>query len=189
MSQEELAGMPDFLQEHFKNRMTPKQSLFVIEYLKDLNGTQAAIRAGYSEASANQIASENLGKPYIKKAIEDQMRWRAARAGITADYVLELMREISERCLQRKPVMVFNKVTNAYEQETRVVELPTGEFVNEGVWEFDSAGANTAAANLAKHLKLLTDKQEISGPDGQPLQPPSITVQGINPAPVAPKTE
>ena len=40
--------------------LTPKQELFVQEYLVDLNATQAAIRAGYSEQTARQTASENL---------------------------------------------------------------------------------------------------------------------------------
>lgn len=48
---------------------TAKQVIFANEYLIDLNGTQAAIRAGYSENSARQIASENLSKPYIREYI------------------------------------------------------------------------------------------------------------------------
>ena len=49
--------------------LTPKQARFVQEYLIDLNATQAAIRAGYSEHTARQVASENLSKPYIVKAV------------------------------------------------------------------------------------------------------------------------
>ena len=45
--------------------MTPKEIKFCQEYLIDLNGTQAAIRAGYSKRSAKEIASENLTKPII----------------------------------------------------------------------------------------------------------------------------
>ena len=44
--------------------------MFVTEYLKDFNATQAAIRAGYSEKTADVIGYENLGKPQIKEAIE-----------------------------------------------------------------------------------------------------------------------
>ena len=45
--------------------LTPKQQRFIEEYLVDLNGTQAAIRAGYSAQTARAIASENLRKPAI----------------------------------------------------------------------------------------------------------------------------
>ncbi|HVO65996.1 MAG TPA: terminase small subunit [Syntrophales bacterium] len=49
--------------------LTPKENLFVVEYLKDFNATQAAIRAGYSKKTARNIASENLTKPHIQTAI------------------------------------------------------------------------------------------------------------------------
>ena len=50
--------------------LTPKQKQFCIEYLKDFNGTQAAIRAGYSEKTAYSIAEENLRKPEIKNCVQ-----------------------------------------------------------------------------------------------------------------------
>lgn len=50
--------------------LTPKQQAFVREYLVDLNGKQAAIRAGYSEDSATEIGYENLRKPHVLQAIE-----------------------------------------------------------------------------------------------------------------------
>src|SRR5262249_54590315 len=56
------------------NKLTPKQEAFVREYLVDLNGAAAARRAGYSENSAKQIASENLTKPDVMMAIEEAFR-------------------------------------------------------------------------------------------------------------------
>lgn len=56
--------------------MTNKQEMFIKEYLVDLNATQAAIRAGYSEKTAKDIACENLAKPYIKEAIEKAIKDR-----------------------------------------------------------------------------------------------------------------
>jgi phage terminase small subunit len=49
--------------------MTPQVSRFVAEYLKDFNGAQAAIRAGYSAKSARQIASRMLTRDDVKAAI------------------------------------------------------------------------------------------------------------------------
>jgi hypothetical protein len=46
--------------EKICNELTPKQQAFVEEYIVDLNGTQSAIRAGYSAKTANRIASQNL---------------------------------------------------------------------------------------------------------------------------------
>ena len=51
--------------------LTEKQRIFCNEYILDWNGTRAAIKAGYSEKTANVIASENLTKPYIQAYIKD----------------------------------------------------------------------------------------------------------------------
>ncbi|MEK7764378.1 MAG: terminase small subunit [Nitrospirota bacterium] len=55
-------------------QLTPKQQRFVQEYAVDLNGTQAAIRAGYSPKTARSIASENLQRPAVKQAIKTALR-------------------------------------------------------------------------------------------------------------------
>ena len=52
------------------DKLTAKQKRFCDEYLKDLNATQAAIRAGYSEKNARNIASENLAKPNIQEYLQ-----------------------------------------------------------------------------------------------------------------------
>jgi phage terminase small subunit len=68
--------------------LTPKQRRFVEEYLIDLNATQAAIRAGYSQQTARAIASENLTKPDIQAAIGRAMSERSDWAQLTAKQVL-----------------------------------------------------------------------------------------------------
>ena len=50
-------------------KLTPKQRLFVAEYLESYNATKAAIKAGYSEKTAAVMGHENLRKPNIKAAI------------------------------------------------------------------------------------------------------------------------
>ena len=54
-------------------KLTPKQKAFCDEYLIDLNATQAAIRAGYSEKTANRIGNENLSKLDIQNSIKELM--------------------------------------------------------------------------------------------------------------------
>lgn len=68
--------------------MTPKQAAFVREYLIDLNATQAAIRAGYSERTARSIGQENLTKPDIATAIAEAQANRSERTKIDADWLL-----------------------------------------------------------------------------------------------------
>jgi hypothetical protein len=68
--------------------LTDLQQRFVDEYLVDLNGTQAAIRAGYSPDSARQMASENLSKPYIQAAIAEARKAQQERTQVDADRVV-----------------------------------------------------------------------------------------------------
>jgi phage terminase small subunit len=53
--------------------MTEKQKRFCVEYLKDLNATQAAIRAGYSVKTASEIGYEYLRKPQIQEYINNEL--------------------------------------------------------------------------------------------------------------------
>lgn len=68
--------------------LEPRQQRFVDEYLLDLNATQAAIRAGYSEKTARQMGTENLSKPAIQAAISQAQKARAERTGISSDALL-----------------------------------------------------------------------------------------------------
>lgn len=69
--------------------VSPKQVRFVEEYLVDLNATQAAVRAGYSQKTARSVGSENLTKPDIAQAIATAQAKRSERVGITADLILQ----------------------------------------------------------------------------------------------------
>lgn len=76
--------------------LTPKQQAFVDNYLIDLNATQAAIRAGYSEKAAAATGYENLRKPEIAAAVQAAMQQRAEAAAVTAEMVLERLRVEAE---------------------------------------------------------------------------------------------
>lgn len=133
-------------------RLTKKQATFVAEYLVDLNATQAAIRAGYSKRRASEIAWQLLQKTTVREAIEKAREQQAKRTLINADYVLNNLREVVERSMQRAPV------TNMKGEQ--IID-------DEGnhLWAFDAKNANRALELLGKHLGLWTDKvqAEVSG--------------------------
>jgi len=128
----------------FKRPMTPKQQMFVQEYLIDLNATQAAIRAGYSAKTAEEQGYQLLRKTSVKAAIQAAMEKRAEETGIDAKFVLNGIVKLIERCEQAVPVL---------DHEGN----PTGE------WRFESNSAMRGYELLGKHLKLFTDKVEQSG--------------------------
>ncbi|MCT8655972.1 terminase small subunit, partial [Glaesserella parasuis] len=77
-----------------KSKLTDKQQRFVEEYLIDLNATQAAIRAGYSEKTARSIGQRLLTFVDIQEAIQEAQNKRAARVNVTQDDVLKGLLEI-----------------------------------------------------------------------------------------------
>ena len=113
--------------------LNEKQKQFCEEYIIDLNGTQAAIRAGYSEKTANRIASELLSKLDIQEYICVLKNERSERVKYSQDELMRDILEVKNRCMQANPVL--DKEGN----ET-------------GVWKFDSNGANKALDMLAKHV-------------------------------------
>jgi len=56
--------------EELKEKLTEKEKNFCHEYIIKWNGADAARKAGYSENSDRNIASENLTKPYIQQYID-----------------------------------------------------------------------------------------------------------------------
>ena len=76
-----------------EKELTPKQRLFVEEFLVDLNATKAAARAGYSPKTARSQGQRLLTNVDIADAIREAMASRSERTGITADMVVEALWE------------------------------------------------------------------------------------------------
>ena len=76
-----------------KDKLNPKQAAFVREYLVDRNGTQAAIRAGYSKKTANITASKLLTKANIKDAVDKGEEKHAERCAVTIETIKRMMDE------------------------------------------------------------------------------------------------
>ena len=75
--------------------LTLKQSRFVREFLVDLNATQAAIRAGYSEKTARQAGSRLLTNADIQAEVQRLARERQQNVELTAEKVLEVLMRIA----------------------------------------------------------------------------------------------
>jgi phage terminase small subunit len=174
----EVAGMA---------KLTPKQRLFVKEYLVDLNATQAAIRAGYSAKNAGKIGPELIGKTRIKEAIQVEMDARAKRTEITADRVLKELAKIGFADIKDFLAYRTEKTVTGYDDNghpiaeyANIVELKNSDDVDgalvsevqvkDGQLKFKLHDKEKALELIGKHLAMFTDKQEISGKDGGPIQ-------------------
>lgn len=120
--------------------MTEKQKRFCDEYLIDLNATQAAIRAGYSEKTAAVIGIENLRKPNISEYIKKRMSEKETQLIADQDEVLQTLTRVLRRqepdtvvvtCKERrsgydengKKVIVEKEVPQLVQVPTRVSDL------------------------------------------------------------------
>lgn len=82
--------------------LTPKQQRFVQEYLQDHNGTQAAIRAGYSESTARQQGSRLLTDPRVLAAVRAGQKKVAKKAEVTVDSLMAELEQARKLALKEK---------------------------------------------------------------------------------------
>jgi phage terminase small subunit len=140
--------------------MRPRHQEFVNEYLSDpeLNATRAYLKVypKSSEAAARRSASDLLTRAdiqaYVGERIKERTRRMEAEKGVTQDFVVMGLKEVAERCMQRVPVMRWDREEKAHVQVT--------DEQGEGVWQFDSSGANRSLELLGKHLGVFTGGDE-----------------------------
>lgn len=144
-------------------KLTAKQQRFCDEYLIDLNATQAAIRAGYSEKNARNIASENLAKPNIREYIDNRLAEK--EKALIADqnevlkYLTATMRREKKECI----VVTTSEERSIYAPDDngtmrkQTVKKETPQIVEIPARLSD---ANKAAELLGKAYGLYTEKVE-----------------------------
>jgi phage terminase small subunit len=166
--------------------LNDKQRRFVEEYLVDLNATQAAIRAGYSQKTAASVGHENLRKPEIQSAIAEGQRLRSERTGITADRVVQELAKIGFADIRKvvnwrsnvtevglsdpdtdEPVLrSFNEVTLTASTD---IDDDTAGAISEvsqtkdGALKIKMHDKQAALVNLGRHLGIFEDKVKVSG--------------------------
>jgi phage terminase small subunit len=115
--------------------LTPKQAQFVREYMIDRNGTQAAIRAGYSAKSARDIATENLSKPLVAAAIAAATAKVAQETETEADWVRRRLREeandfseFSSHSARIRAIELLGKINGVFEVDNKQKASPLEDF-------------------------------------------------------------
>lgn len=171
--------------------LNPQQQRFVEEYLVDLNATQAAIRAGYSEDTAKQQGSRLLTNVDVGKAVADAIAERSVRTRVTADRVLTELARIGFGDIRSVVAWRANTAETGKEDEDGVPETRAFnevELIGSDIIDHDAAAAiaeisqgkdgalkvkmhNKVAAlqEMGKHLGI-AQKLEHSGPGGLPIQ-------------------
>lgn len=145
-------------------KLTEKQKRFCDEYLIDLNATQAAIRAGYSEKTARQIGQENLTKPDIREYIDKRMSEKEESLIADQDEVMRYLTAVMRREKSEHVVVtVREKKIVPIEGEDGKTHRMTEEKEVPKVVEIPSrlSDSNKAAELLGKAYGIYTDKMDV----------------------------
>lgn len=130
--------------------MNPRQEAFCHEYVRDHNGSAAAIRAGYAESRAKQTAYDLLRNPEIAQKIEALDSERRQRLGVEVDWVVEQLVKVYEKSMAGSPKI---------HQGVPVLILVDGEW--QTINEWSPSGANKALELLGRHLGMHVERHKI----------------------------
>ena len=114
------------------HKLTARQKAFCDYYIETGNATEAARRAGYKSKNMSNMASENLGKPYIKAYIDERMKSIASDRIATAEEVLQYLTKVMR-----------GEEKDRYGKDALIQDR------------------NKAAEMLGKRYRLFTDKVEV----------------------------
>jgi phage terminase small subunit len=153
--------------------LKPKHAQFVREYLVDLNATQAAIRAGYSEKSARVHASKLLTRADISAAVAARQSNQLQKADLTATRVLEELRRIAfsdprelfDELGNLRPVkdITAEQASSIRGFEVLIKNAKAGDGLTDVVHKFQLWEKTKALEMLAKHFALLTERVQHEG--------------------------
>lgn len=162
-----------------KKDVTPKQRMFALEYLIDHNGTQAAIRAGYSAKTAEQGAAQLLSNIKVKALIDELEQEAYAKLGITKEWVLREQAKIAgssidnhvkigeDGFVQAKPFEEMPPEAIAairtIEEKRRTLSTPSGDVILESTFKFSLHDKVSTLRDIGKHLGMYKDELEVTG--------------------------
>lgn len=140
-----------------KNKLTDKQERFCLEYVIDFNATQAAIKAGYSENTAQEIGSQNLSKLLVQQRLKELQEKTIQKLDITHTDLLKQLRnwaysditetiELSASEIKELPLAVRQLITK-YKRTKRTFEGGAEETV-----ELHFVSKEKAVEMIAKHI-------------------------------------
>lgn len=161
-----------------KGRMelSPKERRFVAEFLKDQNGTKAAIRAGYSKKTANEQAAQLRARPQIQQAIDEKLKKVEDLSELTAAKIHKAILSI----LEFDPREAFNTdgtLKDISKLPDNLAMSLAGIDVDDSIGEIKKLrfSDRTRAAELAARLLGLL-RIELTGKGGVPLIPPPLRI-------------
>ena len=170
-----------------------KQKTFCDEYLVDLNGKQAAIRAGYSAKTAEFQASRLLRDAKVQEYVSARMNARAQRTEITQDMVIAELAKLGFSDIRKAvkwgselnfpqdgeedPVTVVNSIAlidSDKLDEATAAAISEVSQTQQGL-KIKFHDKRAALVDIGRHIGMFKDKIELTGKDGGPVQTANLS--------------
>lgn len=149
--------------------LNDKQKMFCHEYIVDMNGQAAAIRAGYTPKTAMVQASRLLTYAKVQREVARLIVERQNRVKVDADTVLKALlqiatSDISEVFDEANQLKNLKDIPEHVRKAISSVEVEKIGYDEEFkyVTKVKFWDKNKALESLGRHLKLFTDKIEVS---------------------------
>ncbi len=140
------------------DKLTPKQERFANEYIKTLNVTQSAIKAGYSPNSAHVTGSRLLRKEKVDEYIKSKKDEIMDDTILSAKEILYLLTKSAIGDETETKEVVVKKGTFERNPDTDKMNLVYNEFVEMVEISIKPSVRLSARDMLGKYHKLFTDK-------------------------------
>lgn len=158
--------------------LTPKQQLFVAEYLKDLNATASYKRAGYKGKgnAAESAASRLLSDVKVKRAIQEAMDKRQGRIEVTQDRIVAELAKIAfgdQRAVMKwgaDGVELLESELLTDDHAAMVAEVSQTVSATGGSLKLKTHDKVGALKLLGEHLGMFKQKMELTGKNGGPIE-------------------
>jgi phage terminase small subunit len=155
------------------NELNEKQKIFVSEYLKDFNGTRA-YKVAYEIENENVAAaggSRLLRNVNIQQAIQAKANQHLDTIDVDTNYIISNIKEITERCMQKQPVMVFNPVDKCMEQkEVELFDEDGNPAGTAGVYTFNARDGLKGLELLGKYKNIFKENIDVNVNDSKKLK-------------------
>lgn len=144
---------PDIVRE-----LSYLEECFCQEYMKDGNGSQAALRAGYAESSSRQVAHLLMTRPRVILRINELQEELKQKTLATVEGIMLDLHRVKSRCMEAEPVMMWDRASKSW--------------VPSGVWKFDSKGAVKALELLGTQIGMFQKKMMHANDPDNPMPSP-----------------
>jgi phage terminase small subunit len=153
------------------NPLSPKQRRFVGEYLKDQNGTQAAIRAGYARKSAKEQACDLLTKPNIREAVNVKLAKVVEKCELDAADVLKILAQLATADIRKayNPDGTIKPIHEIPDDIAAAISSVESDDNSGEIKKFKLLDKSKALEMIGKYLKMFVERTELTDGAGSPV--------------------